>query len=171
MKRRAFLSRTLKSVVLFACFVKAPILNAKPNRATVKLGALSSFIDTIIPADTTPSASQLGLESKLVNHASKVKDYIPLLDLGCQWLDFQARTLRKVDFKLLGQEVQDRIVRMAEASPQGSIPRQFFDHVRADLFTFYYSHPSVWPSLGLYGSPQPLGYLNYVSSPKSKRPN
>lgn len=169
MKRRDFLKSGLQSAALMTYLVNLPLANAQSSQTKLKLNSLPSFLDTLIPEDSTPSASQLGLEQKLITHADKIKDYVALLELGCQWLDFQARAMRKVDFKLLSADMRQRIVTMAETSPRNSIPRQFFDHVRNDLFKFYYSEPSIWPSLGIYGAPQPYGYPDYIRPPKSRK--
>lgn len=153
----------------FACLLNVPAVNAGASAAKPKPGTLTAFIDTLIPADETPAASELGLEARLVKHAGKIENYKPLLDMGCKWLDVQARALRNVDFTQLAQDDRDHIVAMAEASPAGSIPRQLFDHVKQDLFGFYYSHPSIWPSLGFNGPPQPSGYLDYTAPPQRRR--
>lgn len=167
MKRRQFLSLGLQSVSLLSTLTLAPSLSvmAGTSLTTSQLGALVSFIDTLIPSDETPSASQLGLDKVLLNHAQTIQNYTALLILGCQWLDTQAVAMANMPFRLLHEEQRVRIVALSEASQSGTIARQFFDHVRADLFSFYYADPAIWPSLGLYGAPQPHGYLTYVSPP------
>lgn len=162
MKRRQFLTLGLKSIPLLTM---APAFSAPVTMSSVQHDTLLAFIDTLIPADETPSASQLGLVQSLIHHAQGIENYMALLILGCQWLGSQAQAAHQMQFRQLTESVRQSIVARAETSPPGSIPRQLFDHVKADLFNFYYSHPAILPSLGLHGAPQPFGYLDYVRSP------
>ncbi|MDP8567678.1 gluconate 2-dehydrogenase subunit 3 family protein [Methylophilus aquaticus] len=168
MKRRQFLSLGLQSVSLLSTLTLAPSLSvmAGTSLTTSQLGTLVSFIDTLIPPDETPSSSQLGLDKVLLNHAQTIQNYTALLILGCQWLDTQAIAMANMAFHQLQEEQRVRIVSLSETSQSGTIARQFFDHVKADLFSFYYAHPAIWPSLGLHGAPQPHGYLSYASQPR-----
>lgn len=163
MKRRQFLSLGLKSISLLTM---APAFSAQATFPPVQHATLLAFLDTLIPADETPSASQLGLDKSLIRHAQSIENYMGLLALGCQWLDKQASTRDRLPFWQLAETGRQAIIAQAEISQPGSIPRQLFDHVRVDLFNFYYSHPDILPSLGLQGAPQPFGYLDYVHAPK-----
>lgn len=165
MKRRQFLSLGLQSLPLLAM---TSVFSAQPATLSLQHPTLLAFIDVLIPADETPSASQLGLDKQLIQHAQSVENYMALLALGCQWLDSRAQAKHGLAFSHLAEAQRLPIIVMAETSPPGSIPKQLFEHVRADLFNFYYSHPTILPSLGLHGAPQPFGYLDYVSAPKKK---
>lgn len=163
MKRRQFLSLGLQSVPLL---LMGPALSAEPARLSLQHATLLALIDTLIPADETPSASQLGLDRQLMHHAQSIENYMALLALGCQWLDARAEASHGILFRELTEPHRAAIVALAETSQPDSIPRQFFNHVRTDLFNFYYSHPDILPSLGLQGAPQPFGYIDYVHAPK-----
>jgi hypothetical protein len=165
-KRRQFLRVGIQSVSLLS--LAYPGFAVVAATQVVPATTLTAFIDTLIPQDETPAASQLGLASKLLQHAAQIENYTGLLVLGCQWLDTQAKALAQLPFASLAEDQRVQLVALAEASPAGTIARQLFDHVRADLFEFYYTHPAVWPSLGLHGAPQPVGYLDYVMPPAKK---
>jgi hypothetical protein len=165
MKRRQFLSLGLTSIPLLAM---APAFSAPATLPSGQHPTLLAFLDTLIPADETPSASQLGLETSLIHHAQSIENYMALLTMGCQWLDQQSQASHHVFFWQLAESLRQPIVGLAETSPTGSIPKQLFDHVKSDLFHFYYSHPTILPSLGLLGAPQPFGYLDYAGPPAKK---
>lgn len=166
MKRRQFLSLGLQSIPLLTM---RSVFSAQPTSLSLKYDTLLALIDTLIPEDDlTPSASRLGLDRQLVHHAQSFENYMALIALGCQWLDDRAQADQHVSFQHLVEAQRHSIVALAERSLPGSIPRQFFDHVRADLFTFYYSHPDILPSLGLQGAPQPYGYPDYTRAPRKK---
>lgn len=165
MKRRQFLTLGLQSLPLLTM---GAAFSAQPASLTLPHSTLLALIDTLIPADETPSASGLGLDRQLMRHAETVENYMALLALGCQWLDNQAQASHRLAFAHLTASQRTSIVTLAENSAAGSIPRQLFEHVRVDLFTFYYSHPAILPSLGLRGAPQPFGYPDYASAPKKK---
>lgn len=165
MKRRQFLGLGLQSAGLLSIGFPAISAVADASPDFVQQVTLVAFIDTLIPEDETPSASQLGLDNWLLNHAKTIENYTALLALGCKWLDAQAKTLEAAPFSRLPEARRQQLVTLAEVSPPGTIARQFFDHARADLFDAYYTHPAIWPGLGLSGAPQPMGYLDYRSAP------
>lgn len=166
MKRRQFLTVGLQSATLLSTLPYSLTTQADASLEATKKATFITFIDTLIPEDQTPSASGLGLDKKLIAHAQTVHNYLSLIALGCQWLDEHAQTIAQVPFSRLSSEQRQRVVSLAEMSTNGSIAKQLFDHVRADLFNFYYSHPTIWPSLNLHGAPQPYGYLDYAQAPK-----
>jgi hypothetical protein len=121
---------------------------------------LVAFIDALIPADITPSASQLKLHQTLLLYAKEIKNYPELIQLGCQWLDNQADLINQQPFLRLSVEQQNLIIKKAANSVELSIPAQFFSHIRQDLFRFYYANPASWSGLDI-SPPQPTGYLSY----------
>jgi len=166
MKRRQFLTVGLQSVTLLSTLSYSLTTQAGTSLTVSQQATFIAFVDTLIPEDQTPSASGLGLDKKLIVHAQTVHNYLSLITLGCQWLDQQAQAKARVTFSRLTDEHRQHVVSLAEMSASGSIAKQLFDHVRADLFEFYYSHPTVWTSLNLHGAPQPYGYLDYTQAPK-----
>ncbi len=161
MDRRTYLKHSLQSVVLLTCLVKLPA-EAAWLPLQQNLNALPAFLDTLIPEDMTPSASQLGLHQALIRHAQGVENYTRLLELGCQWLDGQSQMQHRVKFDALPPMRQEGIVVMLEASAKDSIPKMFFDRVLSDLMGLYYAQPASWPGLGIDSPPQPKGYPDYV---------
>ena len=168
MDRRKFLRHIAQTSVGVPCCMQATVSFSSKFVSNKKLIALPFFLDTLIPADITPSASQLGLQATLIKHAQSIKNYTKLLELGCQWLDLQANSMSRKNFSNLHQEGLEKIVSIAEESRDSSIPKLFFDRVKSDLFSFYYSHPESWTTLGFYSPPQPLGYPNFTLPPEVK---
>ena len=129
-----------------------------------ELSALGPFLDTLIPADTTPSATQLGIHTRLLASAAAGAD-AELLATGCGWLDAQARFLGKSGFAALGETEREAIVARAAAAPPGALPNVFFQRVRSDSMRHYYSMPASWAGLGFDGPPQPRGFPGHDRPP------
>lgn len=168
MKRRDFLKHGLQSFVLVSSAVALPEAGAGTQLAAAERRIFRSYIDTLIPADTTPSASQLGLDNQLIQHARGIENYPELIALGCQWLKSQSLASFRAGFEQLPEARREKIVRLAENSAHASIPRQFFERVKSDLFGFYYAHPASWVGLQLASPPQPAGYPDYIARPKRR---
>lgn len=166
MKRRNFLKRLAQYTSAFTLSGQSSSALSVIFTSNYKLNALPYFLDMLIPEDISPSASQLRLHEKLILHANGIENYSTLLELGCQWLDANARMLHQKEFRMLSEKEKFNIVLKAEGSLKQPIPQLFFDRVKNDIFVFYYSHPDSWQSLGINLPPQPLGYLNYVVAPK-----
>lgn len=173
MSRRGFLKRSLKSAVLLYCAVELPISYAATPRGESesprgRLTSLPSFLDTLIPADATPSATQLGLDRALVQHAERIENYTRLLELGCEWLDETSVKLHGARFDGLKHLQREAVVTLAETSPEKSIPRIFFERIRFDLFGLYYTTPASWAGLGISSAPQPHGYMDFTQEPRRR---
>lgn len=121
---------------------------------------LIAFIDALIPADITPSASQLKLHETLLLYTKDIKNYPELIQLGCEWLDKQAGLIHQQHFLQLSIDQQNSIIHKAANSDAMSIQAQFFSHIRQDIFRFYYAKPASWTGLNV-SPPQPTGYKNY----------
>lgn len=170
MDRREF----LRQAVLLYCAVELPAAYADAPRSMPRatrrpLDSLPAFLDTLIPADSTPSASQLGLDRALARHAQEIENYPRLLELGCAWLDEVAARLHGGSFDGLRPPQQEAVVTLAEASAANSIPRLFFERVRFDLFGLYYASPASWQGLGIASAPQPAGYMDFARPPRTRR--
>jgi hypothetical protein len=172
MIRREFLRRGLESALLLYCAVELPAAAAVEPRAGQdslrRLEAWRAFVDTLIPADSTPSATQLGLDRALEQHAESIENYPRLLALGCEWLDTTATRLHGASFDRLKLTQQEAVVTLAETSPENSIPRMFFDRVRFDLMGLYYAAPASWDGLGISSPPQPAGYPDFARAPRKR---
>jgi hypothetical protein len=153
------------AVLLFKSRIFAgPVpLPSHPYRET-----LASFLDTLIPADETPSATQAGMADVIQSKADKDERYRQFLEQGCAWLDDQARRTGAASFALLNQAARDKVVGKAELEPAGTLPRQFFEQTAEVCFFLYYSRPDGWKGLRYDGPPQPRGFLNYTQAPKAR---
>jgi hypothetical protein len=170
MSRREFIKQGLESAVLLYCAVELPLAHAAETRGESKsprdrFTSLPSFVDTLIPADSTPSASQLGLDQALLRHAEGIENYSRLLELGCEWLDKTSTSLHGAAFDGLKDPQREAIVTLAETSAENTIARIFFERVRFDLFGLYYASPASWDGLGISSAPQPKGYLDFTRPP------
>lgn len=165
MYRRAFINRILTSsfAVSLGAYVPGALAQGFVTRQALR--SLPAFLDTLIPADDSPAATQLGMDKQMIAHAAAIVNYSRLLQLGCAWLDAQALSMGSVDFGQLGQQEMENITRLAEQSPGDSVQKLFFERVKSDLFTFYYSNPASWPALGFAGPPQPAGYPDFAVAP------
>lgn len=171
MIRREFIRRGLESAVLLYCAVELPIACAAETRNPSprnRLEPLPAFVDTLIPADSTPSATQLGLDRALARHAETIENYTRLLELGCDWLDTTATTLHGTSFDRLKPPQREAIVTLAESSPENSIPRIFFERIRFDLMGLYYASPASWAGLGISAPPQPAGHPDFAQAPRGR---
>jgi hypothetical protein len=122
------------------------------------LAALGPWLDTLIPADVTPSATALGVGEALIAQARLDQGAMPLLAAGCQWLEAQAQQRGAADFASVPETAREEIARRAAAAAPGTPQRSFFDNTwRLGVF-HYYARPEVWASLGYAGPPQPKGF-------------
>jgi hypothetical protein len=166
MSRRKFIKRGLGSAAVLYCAVELRALYAAPNAEPPRrLRSLRAFLDTLIPADSTPSASQLGLEELLLRHAEGIENYPRLLELGCVWLDETSLRLYGRHFDGLEPKQMVAVVTLAEGSPADIIARMFFERVRFDLMGLYYAAPASWQGLGI-SAPQPAGHLDFERPPR-----
>ena len=167
-RRRHF----LRTLVLLGGFLPAKVLLALPlekQRQTGSLSALPALLDTLLPEDISPSASQLNVGPDLIRAARRESGFERLLILGCAWLNEQAQKQGQPLFEKLDEESRIAIVKTAEQSAGRSLPRVFFNAVQQYAFGIYYAHPETWVSLGYTGPPQPVGFPDYAEPPGSPR--
>jgi hypothetical protein len=137
----------LRALLGLATYLPTSFLLAAAGEPTTRkfsLSALGPFLDTLLPEDESPSATQLGVH---------------------RWLDQQAMALGAGDFASLQPEQREAIAGRAEQSAPRTLPSAFFRGVRAVAFESYYAHPESWPSLGFAGPPQPRGFMDYAGPP------
>jgi hypothetical protein len=162
----------LRLLVTLAAALPPRLLFAAPADKTVQrisLSALATYLDTLIPADSTPSASQLGTDQAIVALARRREHLARLVGLGCGWLDQQAVERGAVDFAALPQAEREAVVALAENAPARSMPRAFFAFTHRQAFTHYYAQPASWRGLGFEGPPQPVGFPDFAQPPKAIR--
>ena len=165
-RRRQF----LRTLVLLGSFLPAKVLLALPIEKQQQAGsltALPAFLDTLIPEDISPSASQLNVGPDLINRARQESGFERLLILGCSWLNEQAQKQGHPLFENLDEASRIAIVKVAEQSADRSLPGAFFNAVQHYAFGIYYAHPETWVSLGFNGPPQPVGFPDYARPPRA----
>lgn len=161
-----------RSFVFFAlglCFWTKNAVSAvigAPTARPYSLTAFAPFLDTLIPRDETGSASDFGIERKIIDHASRNKRHIGLLRAGCQWLDLEARKMKAEGFAALDPASQEAIVARAAEARERSLPRVFFNLTRDDALRRYYSDPRSWQTIGFAGPPQPAGFMDHAEAPR-----
>lgn len=126
---------------------------------------LTAFLDTLMPADETPAASELRIDQTLLQKSEENGQYRRLLQHGCNWLEKTAQRQYRAGFANLTEQQRVGIVKSMEQARSRSIARVFFVRVRTDLFEHYYSHPDSWKGLGIDRPPQPEGYPDYDKAP------
>jgi hypothetical protein len=164
--RRRFLGLSLLTGLLDAC---GKIFHTSPLSVSVTPAyseTLAAYLDTLIPADGTPGAVQLGVAEKIIAEAARDSSYRQRIDQGCGWLDQQAVKYGASHFAALSEAQREEVVDLAAGGQAGLMPLIFFDRTRDDAFFYYYAHPQSWPGLGYAGPPQPRGFMNYAEPPR-----
>ncbi|MGE5300269.1 MAG: gluconate 2-dehydrogenase subunit 3 family protein [Acidobacteriota bacterium] len=165
--RRSFLRVTLGIALLASSGYILKDLFLPSQIDPAKRRTLEALLDTLIPSDTTPGAVQLGVSRKILGKAFEDSEYRRLVRKGCDWLDRMAGDHKVNSFSSLGGREREELVGQAEEAPAGSLPRIFFERMRAEAFFHYYAHPASWKKIGYTGPPQPDGYPDYAAAPKA----
>jgi hypothetical protein len=158
--RRLFLRATL-----FGGLLLRGGAAAADNATADELAPLAAWLDTLIPADETPSASALGIDRVLLAWARDQAKPLALLRDGCRWLDAVSRHNAGVVFASLPPAAREAVARFAAEAEAASLPRVFFERTWELARQFYYADPRVWPSLGYAGPPQPNGFPDAAQPP------
>jgi hypothetical protein len=136
--------------------------SAQPSSETLR-----AYLDTLIPADETPSASQLGTDRWMLAKGRKDEGYQLALVVGTTWLDEQARERGTRDFVSLDLSAREAVVTRAAGADSESVENLFFEITRTDAMQHYYAQPESWRGIpGYQGPPQPLGYMDYYLPPQ-----
>ncbi len=133
--------------------------------AGISARVLPAFLDTLIPADESPSATDLQVDKKLLEKIAQDPAYKKLLDYGCLWLEQRASSQYQESFWQLNEQQRDAIVTLLASKHPSSYAHQFFFRVQRDAFALYYSDPASWHGLALRQPPQPEGYAEYDRPP------
>lgn len=127
---------------------------------------LSSYVDTLIPPDITPAASQLNVPQMIISKSKSDRKYRRLIKKGCHWLDKQAGYFNADSFAMLNEQNREHIVKIASEGERDSLHGIFFERMRLDAFFCYYGIVESWKGLGYEGPPQPKGFPDYTLPPK-----
>jgi hypothetical protein len=126
---------------------------------------LGAWLDTLIPADATPAATQLGVDRQLREKAQQDPEYAQMLKFGQHWLDAQARKRGAANFPALDEAGREAVTARAESLGDDKAEHIFFLKTRQDAFAYYYVQPESWAGLAYRGPPQPLGFMDYDQPP------
>ena len=164
MNRRRWLQFVSTLLVWLRGTAVAAVITDRRVPDAAQLTAFAPFLDTLLPADATPSATGLGIDSHLLAVHRKAGSAQLLAD-GCAWLDGQARALGKSGFAALPEAQREAIVGRAATAAPGSLPNVFFQRMRRDAMRAYYALPASWAALGYRGPPQPRGFPDHARAP------
>ncbi len=168
--RRNFLAGSLLLALgtrvreLYAAVIGMPQVSAvDPFRA------FAPYMDTLIPRDESPGATDLGVDQEILSRIRNSDYRKGIIQQGCRWLDEAARKRGATDFTALGPDGREAVVgKAAEAAP-GTPLHEFFRYTRDQAVRIYYANPESWISLNYRGPPQPLGFTDYTQPPTLKR--
>jgi hypothetical protein len=153
-------------LVALSAYLPAPVLVAAvTGKNPAKPRAFRPYLDTLLPADGSPAASELGLDTMIIDGARVNPNLTRLIELGCAWLDQQASQRGVVDFSELDEAGRIAVVTAAEKSSPRSLPQTFFTATRDLAFREYYVQPAAWEALGYSGPPQPQGFPGHDQQP------
>ena len=139
----------------------------KPLQGNLTLRAL---LETLVPADETPSALEVGVLEKITNKAAMEPKYERMIRDGCLWLDMKAREQGINSFDKLRETGREALLVQAASESRNSPAYLFFASIRYEAFYYYYAEPATWKMLNYPGPPQPNGFKDYVLSPNRKLP-
>jgi hypothetical protein len=159
MYRRRFL-RLLCEAAAVAPLVLSIRTAFASDHLAVNSDTLSSFLDVLIPKDVTPSASELEIHQKLLQHAYRIDNYIVLLQQGLEWLDIQSRKYFMNNYVSLKASEKEKITFLSSSGEAPSIVQLFFSRVKNDAIFIYYTQPESWKGM-ISSPPQPYGYLDF----------
>lgn len=134
-----------------------------------ELATLAAFCDMIIPADAkSPSASTVGAPAYINEWASRPGGDASLVRVrgGLAWLDRESQTRFGKRFHLATNAqraaICDDICYVPKAKPEHQFAAQFFDTIRDQTATAFYTTPQGWKD---------LGYIGNVAIPTFEGPN
>lgn len=142
---------------------------AQQTIAALPTQDLRLLIDTLVPADESPGAVELGIHTAIETSVRRHANYQELLLQGVAWLNRESEQRFQARFSELPGEDREFLLTVAENSPRTSAQRQLFTVLRNDVMQRYYSHADAWDQLGYQGPPQPLGFMDYSKPPAPPR--
>lgn len=166
--RRQFLKLTLGAALLAWSGYLVQRILWPSSLGKDELRTLADYLDTLIPADQTPSATALDVDKKIAAAATPNHRLRRLIKTGCAWLDAQAKDHYSVEnFSSLSETQREHVIALAAAEKKDTLPRVFFERLRQDAFFHYYAQPASWSGLPYAGPPQPKGHLDFYLPPRS----
>ncbi|MZR14261.1 gluconate 2-dehydrogenase subunit 3 family protein [Maritimibacter sp. DP07] len=143
----------------------APIwigVTSRPSTADARTNdTLRAMVETIVPADETPSAADIGIHQQIQAMALDIQNYELMIAEGTAWLDRAANG----SFANLALPDRNRVLEAAFSQPPQSLPQVFATRIRNDTLTLYYRDRRAWPGLGIASPIQPDGYPDHDEKP------
>lgn len=130
---------------------------------------LVAAVDTLVPADDTPGASELGAPSRVARWMGAERRTRLLLQMGLRRLDRVAQRQGKPGFAELAADDRAAVLGRFEAGEHGRAGRALFEGLRYHTMRAYYASPDAWPGVGFNGPPQPRGYPGFAGPPEEDR--
>lgn len=129
---------------------------------------LNAWIDTLLPAEPDfPGALALGVGERMAAAIARDPAYARLTEAAMTWLSARASEVGASTFSALSESQRSAIVTAAAASAEGSPPRAFFQATLDDALFHTYADARSWAGLGYAGPPQPIGFPDHATPPKS----
>ena len=153
--RRQLIFASLCSLLLPGpqTFAAVPNTAGGPNDLQSTLTAL---LDRILPADQySGSASDIGIDTQLLKELKQKPRLKTLIIRGSKWLNKQSGG----SFAALAPDYQTQLISwMADKASKQKLPGLFFQQLRYQAVTLYYSSEAGSRDVGLTHPPQPRGY-------------
>src|SRR5438270_12993633 len=97
-RRRLVLQSLAAAVTSLPCLARSMPIRIEESGGAPAANTLRAFLDTLIPADTTPAASAFGIDRVISDTARRNESYWRLIEQGAVWLDDSARALGAKSF-------------------------------------------------------------------------
>ena len=123
---------------------------------------LAALIDTLLPADNTPGALELGVDKAVFEALQADPHLTDLARAGLQW--FNAAADRP--FAQLPLPARSELVARAAGADRAKVERAFVDQLRHLTIGFYLTHPQNLRGLAYAGPPMPAGYSDQATAPQ-----
>ena len=127
----------------------------------------SAMVDAFVPADEYPGAINLGVNTKLLAHVKKNKDYLQKVTSAMANLQQIAQLNQAQDFDLLSLDQRVNIItRMMKSKNTSQNTRIQLSSMRAKTITEFYRSDEAFKMLA-YHPPAYGGYPDYHIAPKN----
>lgn len=125
---------------------------------------ITAIADVMFPGDGLPSASALGLPSRVLDVFSAVPELQTLITKGVDFLDARATAHGALNFIALDDSRRSAVVDAAFASGDSEL-QQFVLALRFHVGTAYYTEPTIKAAFLYAGPPQPNGFADFQDRP------
>ncbi|NNM00138.1 MAG: gluconate 2-dehydrogenase subunit 3 family protein [Gammaproteobacteria bacterium] len=133
-----------------------------PATAEDRAATLAAMVDTLMPADSSPGATALGVDKAILEAAARNANVARIVNAGCDWL---AQEADGAPFAALPEPARVAILERAEQASAAALQNAFFRYCLDAVYRNYYAHPDSWPALGYQGPPQPAGFPDQAEAP------